>query len=334
MNRNRYRLKFNDLTGCWVPVAEHMRARGKRGRCATLRVLAGAVAAAFSLGVSANGPLPVAAGTFIAPNSPGMAAAPVVNGSTMTITQTTAAPVVMQWNSFSVDQGHAVRFVQPDVTSRAINVVLPGGPRSDIYGSIQANGQVFLFNQAGVLFGPNAVVDVGGLVASSLRLNDELINRSLSALGVTGAALSGDASAGDVMVQAGARIIAADNGRIVLAAPRVSNAGTLQANQGQVLLAAGEKVYLADSLDSRLRGLLIEVDNGGTVSNEVAGKLVAERGNITLAGLNVNQLGSARTTTSVTLNGSIHLNARDTMVARTVTTATGRRAGARFFAYG
>lgn len=323
MNRNRYRLKFNDLVGCWVPVAEHMRARGNRGRCATLRVLVGAVSAAFSLGALANGPLPVAAGTFIAPSSPGMAAAPVVNGSTMTITQTTAAPVVMQWNSFSVDQGHTVRFVQPDVTSRAINVVLPGGPRSDIYGNIQANGQVFLFNQAGVLFGPNAVVDVGGLVASSLKLNDELINRSLSALGVTGAALSGDASAGDVMVQAGARIIAADNGRIVLAAPRVSNAGTLQANQGQVLLAAGEKVYLADSLDSRLRGLLIEVDNGGTVSNDVAGKLVAERGNITLAGLNVNQLGTARTTTSVTLNGSIYLNARDTMVARTVSTATG-----------
>ena len=41
-----------------------------------------------------------------------------------------------------------------------------------ILGNLSANGQVFLLNPNGVLFGAGAHVDVGGIVASTLGLSD------------------------------------------------------------------------------------------------------------------------------------------------------------------
>lgn len=340
MNRDRHRLVFNDRLGIWVPVAEHLSARGKRSRSGRARtVIAAALAALSSAPVLADRALPVQAAQFIAPNSPGSALNPVVNGTRMTITQTSSAPVLLQWNSFDIARGHSVHFDQSSASMRAVNVVLPGGPRSELNGSLSAKGQVFLFNQAGILFGPSAQVDVGGLVASTLKLNDKLIESALNSLGASDAALSkfsdgGYAahSTGDITVARGARIIAAKNGRVLLAAPNVTVGadvdGTLdapltpaerakladahiEAEEGQVVLAAGEKVYIADPLDSRLRGFLVEVNNGGKVTTESASQLLSDRGNITLVGLNIRHGGSARATTSVTLNGTVFLKARD-----------------------
>ncbi|MDO9150070.1 MAG: filamentous hemagglutinin, partial [Methylotenera sp.] len=75
----------------------------------------------------------------------------------------------------------------------------------------------------------------------------------------------------------------------------------------QTILAAGKKVYLQSSKDPA--GFLVEVDSGGTATN--LGKIVAERGNITMMGLAVNQAGTLTATTSVRANGSIHLLAQD-----------------------
>ena len=66
------------------------------------------------------------------------------------------------------------------------------------------------------------------------------------------------------------------------------------------LTVRNDKVYLAASDNNpNLRGLLVEVDSGGNVGN--VGKIIAERGNITLLGLAVNQGkgGVLRATTSV-----------------------------------
>ncbi|QID16210.1 filamentous hemagglutinin N-terminal domain-containing protein [Nitrogeniibacter mangrovi] len=320
MNRNRYRLVMSRRLGVRIPVAEHVSSCPKGA--APLAVAVALAALAGNALAGANLPTPAAA--FVRPGSPGTANLPNIVGQTMTIRQTSQAPVVMQWQNFDIGRGYTVRFDQPSAQSRAINVVLPGGPRSDIYGNLQANGQVYLFNQAGILFGPGARVDVSGLVASTLKLNDKLIDQSLSSLSAydasssqyvwSEAALSRDGTAGDIRIERGAHIVAAKNGRVLIAAPNVSNAGEISTPEGQTILAAGEKLYLADSVDSRLRGVLVEVSGGGNAHNEATGELLAERGNITLAGLNVAQRGAARATTSVTLNGSIYLKARDNVV--------------------
>jgi 5,10-methylene-tetrahydrofolate dehydrogenase/methenyl tetrahydrofolate cyclohydrolase len=48
-----------------------------------------------------------------------------------------------------------------------------GNSASEIYGALNANGQVFLVNPNGILFAPGASVNVGGLAASSLNISNE-----------------------------------------------------------------------------------------------------------------------------------------------------------------
>jgi hypothetical protein len=116
---------------------------------------------------------------------------------------------------------------------------------------------------------------------------------------------------GPITIEKGAEIKSASQGRVMILAPEIENRGTIETPDGQTILAASkDKVYIKASDDNpSLRGLLVEVETGGDVRN--VGKIVAERGNISLVGLAVNQDGLARATTSVRANGSIRLMARD-----------------------
>ena len=59
----------------------------------------------------------------------------------------------------------------------AFNIVNdPLGVPSQILGSIQALGQVYLINQNGIIFGGSSQVNVNTLVASSLPINTNLIS--------------------------------------------------------------------------------------------------------------------------------------------------------------
>ena len=52
----------------------------------------------------------------------------------------------------------------------ALNRVI-GNSASQILGQLNANGQIFLVNTNGILFGPNSQVNVGALAASTLALS-------------------------------------------------------------------------------------------------------------------------------------------------------------------
>jgi len=112
-----------------------------------------------------------------------------------------------------------------------------------------------------------------------------------------------------VTVQSGAQLNATDQGRLLLAAPTVLNSGSLTADDGQIIMAAGQSVYLQASQDPALRGLVVQVDQNGKAWNQLAGQLSAPRGNITMVGLAVNQDGRVSATTTVSANGSITLEA-------------------------
>jgi filamentous hemagglutinin family protein len=219
---------------------------------------------------------------------------------------------ILNWQSFNIDTGHSVRFEQPSTSSAALNRIFQLDP-SRIQGSLQANGQVYLINSNGVIFGQGAQVNVGTLVASTLDVSDEVFN----SLGIAGAINAGDSvvaalpafsgnSDAAIVVESGAGLQAGE--RIVLVGAEVTNAGTLRTPDGQtILVGARDKVYVA--ADKELRGLLVEVETGGTVTN--LGEILTDRGNTTLAGLVVNQQGRIQATTSVNVNGSIRLLARD-----------------------
>ena len=246
------------------------------------------------------------------------------SGKTLTVNQTTNT-ATLNWASFNVTADGKVVFQQPSSSAVALNRIYDANP-SSIFGSVSANGQIYLINANGILFGSTATVNVAGLLASSLNVTDAnfeagiasaITNKSSPSNPYAQAALqpfldsNGNAitNAGYVTVQAGAQITAADNGRVILAAPTVQNGGTITAPDGQIILAAGQSVYLVPSTTSDLRGFIVQVDGTGNVANQVGGTLSAPRGNISLVGLMVNQDGRISATTTVSANGSITLEA-------------------------
>ena len=240
------------------------------------------------------------------------AKAPVIDGNQLRIDQT-ADNAVLHWKSFNIDQGNSVHFEQPSPSAVALNRIFQNDP-SRIFGKLEANGQVFLINRNGFLFGRDSVVDVNSLVASTLNI-DERIFEDVGLIGAINEpgnppVFEADGDMGPIEIDAGAQLHTRDGGRIMILAPNITNRGTIETPGGQAILAASrDKVYLAASDDPDVRGLLVEVDTGGDVTN--LGRIVAERGNVSLLGLAVNQRGLVRATTSATLNGSIRLLAQD-----------------------
>lgn len=256
------------------------------------------------------------------------AATAATSGNTLTVTQTSQS-ATLNWSKFNVSKDGTVTFVQPDSSATALNRIYQNDP-SRIFGALNANGRVFLLNRNGVVFGETAKVNVGGLLASTLDLTPQALERGIAGAGSAGApALTKykeggvELQSGAVTIKQGATIATSEGGQVLIFAPEIRNEGKISTPGGQTLLAAGSPVYLATSSDPGLRGLLVEVGAGGTVTNGVSGaaastdperivgQIIAERGNVTLAGLAVNQNGRVSASTSVRANGSIRLQARD-----------------------
>jgi filamentous hemagglutinin len=243
------------------------------------------------------------------------------SANTLTVNQTTNS-ATLNWASFNVSADGKVVFKQPNSSSIALNRIFDAGP-SSIFGNVTANGQIYLLNPNGLIFGSSSVVNVGSLLASSLNMTDATFQSGILAStllknhqGVlqpyTDSQGNVIANTGTITIQSGAQLSAADGGRLLLAASTVQNSGSLSAPDGQVILAAGQTVYLTASHDPNLRGLVVEVDGGGTASNQLGGALSAAHGNVSLVGLAVNQDGRISATTSVSANGSVRLEAGDT----------------------
>lgn len=248
-----------------------------------------------------HGTLPEAGSAWVSNG----AATAARSGNQLTVNQT-SNQAILNWKSFNIANDSAVKFVQPSASAEVLNRIGDSSP-SVIQGSLQANGRVYLINPNGIVFGNGAQVNVGVLVASSLDVSDETFKSGVLNNTPSSPAFSGDGGA--IKVEAGASISTADGGQVWMMAPNIENSGIINTPDGQTLLAAGRTVYLSASDDAAMRGIKVEVGSGGTVTN--LGQITAERGNITLAGLAVNQTGRLTATTSVSRNGSIWLQAAD-----------------------
>ena len=105
-------------------------------------------------------------------------------GQTTVNIQQTAQQALLHWNSFNVGANTTLNFDQSLGGSNAgqwvaINKVAPNVAPTQILGSIKSQGQVYVLNQNGILFGSNSQINVGALVASSLPINDNLVSRGL-----------------------------------------------------------------------------------------------------------------------------------------------------------
>ena len=280
-------------------------------------------------------------------------------GTTTVNIKQTSQQAILNWNKFNIGKQTKLNFDQSAGGANAGQWIAfnkisdPSGVPSQILGSITAQGQVYVINQNGIIFGGSSQVNTHALVASSLPINDGLISRGLlnnpdsqflfTALpqpaGSNGTAAftppaPPNGKSGDVIVQPGAVLASpttADHtgGRVALIGPKVTNAGTISTPDGQTILAAGQQVGFAPhpSGDAAVRGLDVYVGSvdstSGTATN--SGLIDAPRANVTVTGKEVNQLGVINSTTSVSLNGSISLLADYNAVSNLATNQNNSR---------
>jgi len=209
------------------------------------------------------------------------------SGNSMTVTQT-ASRAIIDWDKFDIGVSASVYFSQKNAQGvsqtswAALNRIYDINP-SQIYGSLKADGRIYLLNQNGILFGPDSKVDVHTLVASSLKMDlQKLISTASSAyaddpsnktsldiwgnpglfldettsLNLTrftkeswnGLSNNLYATGGGVISNTGTITSSGttnEQGGVFLVGGAVENHGTITAPAGQIALVAGKEVYLS-----------------------------------------------------------------------------------------
>ncbi len=224
MNR-AYALVWNDKQQAYVAAPETARRRGKSRRT----VLAAAVAALFGSGAaSALDPGAMPGGGKVTAGQATIGQ----SGNSTTISQTSARAAI-DWRSFSIGRDATVTFAQPSAGAVALNRVIGQDP-SQIFGTLKANGQVFIMNPNGVLFAPGAQVSAAGILATTAAMsNDNFMAGRYT--------LAGDSRA--AVVNHG-QLNAGPGGYVALIGAQVINHGAIRAPLGEVRLAAANQVSL------------------------------------------------------------------------------------------
>ena len=280
----------------------------RTGRCATLRAKHVAIAVAAAFAPWAHGQTPPPANTLptggVITQGSGTIHAPVhaPSVSTLQIDQASAR-MAAQFGSFSIGQSAHVNVSQPSSSSVALFKDV-GGSRSQIYGGLTANGQIFISNQNGVLFGSTARVEVGSLFATNLSINEtDFMEGRYN--------WYNDGATGTVTNQG---TIITPSGYTVLAGPQVRNDGVIIARTGTVVLAAGDRV----ALDLIGDGLIsVSVDQAALNASAInTGTINADGGTVMLTARSANALldtvvnsGVIRATSLIERNGEIVLDA-------------------------
>ena len=218
---------------------------------------------------------------------------PTVVGGSATVTNPGSAHVtvnqfsdkaIINWRLFDIGVNERATFVQPNASSIALNRVTGGLGPSQILGRLDANGRVFVINRDGFLFGPNAVINTAGFLATTHDIKNEDFMAGRFKFDTPGRP---DAS----IVNLGT-ITAANSGFAALVAPGVRNSGTITANLGTVALAAGNGFTLdfygdrlvtlavGDQIANSVRDVATGLPLKALVSNE--GRLKANGGRVEL----------------------------------------------------
>jgi|GEM_PF-1232529 len=164
------------------------------------------------------------------------------SGSTTTITA--ADGTVINYNSFNIGAHETVQFVQPHANATVLNRITGGSPTS-IDGQLLANGRVYLVNPAGVMFGRNSVVNVGHLYAAAANISDaDFLAGQNNFTGASGSVVNHGTISGSFVSLVGAS---------------VANYGTITADRGTVVMAAGNDIVISE----RLGQWHVRVERGG-----------------------------------------------------------------------
>jgi len=287
MNRV-YRLVWSNTASAWVAVAESARGRGKG---ASRKLIAAAILLAASAAHAAPAGGQVSAGVGTINQS----------GQTTTINQS-SQNLSLNWQSFNVGAQETVNFVQPSASAIAINRILDTNG-SQVMGRINANGQVYLVNPNGILFGSGSQINVGGLVASTLDIQDASLNSSARTF-------SGNGSGRILNL---GTLNAASGGYVALLGNQVSNQGAIVAQLGSVVLGGGSAVTLNFNGNSLVNMVVDQsvlnslAENGGLIKADGGMVMLSAGAKDTLLASMVNNTGEIEAHTIVNHEGQITL---------------------------
>uniref|UniRef100_Q07NA8 Filamentous haemagglutinin family outer membrane protein n=1 Tax=Rhodopseudomonas palustris (strain BisA53) TaxID=316055 RepID=Q07NA8_RHOP5 len=299
-------------------------------------VQAAARAAAAARQTSATAPVTVPNGLAIGGLDPNPAAGwsgangPTqgvdASGQTQVGIRQTSAQAILNWKSFNVGAQTTLTFDQQgNANWVALNRVTAATAPSQILGNIKADGQVYVINQSGIIFGGNSQINVGALIGSTADLSDSQFRNSgiYSTQADNSYTPSFKVAGGKVVVEAGASIstsapasVTSGGGYVLLIGSEVSNAGSISTPKGQTMLAAGENFILRKGFGTDANQF--STTNGNEIATVIAagssagrvtntGIVLSQQGDITLAGRVVTQDGVLLSTTSVNQRGTIHL---------------------------
>ncbi|MDH5445582.1 MAG: filamentous hemagglutinin N-terminal domain-containing protein [Gammaproteobacteria bacterium] len=162
------------------------------------------------------------------------------NSNTTNINQN-SQNMAIDWHSYNVGKNEVVNYYQPNSSALSLNRVTGTASASQIFGQINANGQVILLNPHGVVFQPGSIVNTGGIVAGTLNMNPtDFMNGNYAMsefVDADGKIINGK------VVNFGI-INAAVGGNVALIGKQVQNDGLIAAKLGSVTLAAGKEAVL------------------------------------------------------------------------------------------
>jgi len=198
-----------------------------------------------------------------------------------TVVNQASQSMVVNWDSFNVNSNESVKFVQPSASASVLNRIMDQNP-SQIFGTIDANGRVFLINTNGIVFGESSAVNVGSLVASALNIDPDAFMKGDYRFSAA------DGEDGGLVVNRGV-IQAASGGSVNLIGGAVSNQGVIIAKLGKINMGAGHSVVL-------------DFDGDGLMRFEVDGEIISNTSQLASAVSNTGQLSAD--------GGEIILNAK------------------------
>lgn len=194
-----------------------------------------------------------------------------VDAATKTWTVTAPNGSIIHFSNFDIAAGETVNFIQDGPNSRALNRVVSAVPnRSDIDGTLTANGHIYIVNPAGVFFGNGSHVNANGIHAAAGNLSDRDFERG-EKTGVdhyTGLRGRVD-NAGTITANA-----------VSLVGGKVSNSGDVTAgNGGWIIMAAGRDVLIGR--DGAGTGVLLRVEGAASAIFDKNARGVENTGTLT-----------------------------------------------------
>jgi len=250
-------------------------------------------------------------------------------GSSSVVINQSSNSAIINWHTFNIGAGQSVLFNQPNSSSVALNRVTGGLGPSEIYGTLTANGRVFIINRDGVLFGPGAVINTAGFLATTNDIKNSDFMAGRYNFNIPGRP---DAS----IVNLG-RITATSGGFAALVAPGVRNSGTITATLGTVALGAANSFTL-DLYGDRLITLAVNDKIAARVIDVATGlplkSLITNDGRIRANGGRVElTAAAARTVVDSVINtsGVIQANSigkHNGMIVLSAATGASKGAGA------